>query len=663
MTPVEFAYTASAIAIGYGAYSFYQIISAPSGTPKMKEVADAIAVGAKAYLSRQTKTLITIASVLTVFLWLSLGMTTAVGFLIGAVASALAGFIGMHTSIRANIRTAAAASQGLGPALTLAFRGGGVTGLMVAGLGLLTTTGLYHYTQDPRLLIGLGFGGSLISVFARLGGGIYTKSADVGTDMVGKIEAGIPEDDPRNPGVIADLVGDNVGDCAGMAADLFETFVVTLISTMLIAQLLFGSATGPAVTFPLLVASAGIIASIIGTFFVRTNSVNHIMKAMYKGLGVTLAISLIINYYLVTNFLASLPYTSNSLYLTTVIGTLVTIIMVAFTEYFTGKNSAAVKALALASESGHGSNIIAGLALSQKSTFFPIIFLAIASLMAFNLAGLYGVALAALSLLSTTGIIIAIDAFGPITDNAGGIAEMSNLPESVRHITDALDSVGNTTKAVTKAYAIGSAALAALVLFAAYTSELSASGKTYLFDLSDPNVLTGLLIGAALPYLFASYAMSAVGIASQAVVIEVRHQFKTIKGIMSGAAKPNYSRCVDLVTQAALKQMIIPALIPVIAPIIVGYAFGPITLGGMLMGTIISGVFLGISMTTGGAAWDNAKKYIEDGHHGGKKSFAHQSAVTGDTVGDPYKDTAGPAINPMIKIINIVALLLAPLLV
>lgn len=663
MTPIQIALGSSLLALVYGLYLFLKINSAPAGNAKMREVADAIAQGAKAYLSRQSKTLAIIAAILALLLWLTLGSTVALGFLVGAVASALAGFIGMHTSIRANVRTAAAASSGIGPALSLAFQGGSVTGLIVSGLGLLTTTGMYLYTQDPKLLIGLGFGGSLISVFARLGGGIYTKSADVGTDMVGKIEAGIPEDDPRNPGVIADLVGDNVGDCAGMAADLFETYTVTLISTMLIAQLLFKSATGPAVIFPLLLASAGIVASFIGTFFVKTNSVNRIMKALYQGLAVTLVISLGTNYYLITHFLTSLIYSPLALFLTTAIGTLVTVVMVGFTEYFTSKNSAAVKSLAAASQSGHGANIIAGLALSQKATFFPVVFLAIAALIAFNLAGLFGVALAALSLLSTTGIIIAIDAFGPITDNAGGIAEMSELPESVREITDALDSVGNTTKAVTKAYAIGSATLAALVLFAAYTAELSASGKIFSFDLSNPNVLTGLLIGAALPYLFASFAMSAVGVASQSVVEEVRRQFKAIKGIMQGTAKPDYSRCVDLVTQAALKQMVIPALIPVIAPILVGLVFGPVTLGGMLMGSIISGVFLAISMTTGGAAWDNAKKYIEAGNYGGKKSFAHQSAVTGDTVGDPYKDTAGPAINPMIKIINIVALLLAPLLV
>jgi len=657
------SYVASAIAIGYGAYTFGKISHAPTGSAKMNEVAAAIASGAKAYLNRQARSMAGIAAVLALILWLTLGTWPAVGFLVGAVASALAGFIGMHTSIRANVRVATAAQKGLAPALTLAFQGGSVTGLLVAGLGLLVTTVMFTLVRDPLLLVGLGFGGSLISVFARLGGGIYTKSADVGTDMVGKVEAGIPEDDPRNPGVIADLVGDNVGDCAGMAADLFETYVVTLISAMLIGKFVFDSAISPAVYFPLLLAAFGIIASVVGSLFVKTSHTSGIMKALYTGLGVTLVLSLVINYYLSQTYLSTLPYSPWSLFLATGIGTAVTIVMVAFTEYFTSKNSAAVRTLAASSESGHGANIIAGLALSMRATFIPVIFLALASLVAYNLGGLYGVALAALSLLSTTGIIIAIDAFGPITDNAGGIAEMSNLPESVRDVTDALDSVGNTTKAVTKAYAIGSAALAALVLFAAYTSELGATGRTFAFDLSDPGVLAGLLIGAALPYLFASYAMSAVGVASQAVVTEVRRQFKTIKGIMTGKAKPDYSRCVDLVTQAALKQMVIPAIIPVAAPLIVGLFLGPVVLGGLLMGTIITGVFLAISMTTGGAAWDNAKKYIEAGHHGGKKSFAHQSAVTGDTVGDPYKDTAGPAINPMIKIINIIALLLAPLII
>ena len=663
MAPIPFAVTAALAAIAYGAYLFYTINKSPSGNEKMNSVAAAIAEGAVAYLNRQAITLSAIGAVLAIVLWLALGSVTAIGFVIGGFVSALAGFIGMHTSIRANVRTAAAAQKGLGPALSMAFQGGSVTGFLVVGLALLTTALFYAWTGDPRAMIGLGFGGSLVSVFARLGGGIYTKSADVGTDMVGKIEAGIPEDDPRNPGVIADLVGDNVGDCAGMAADLFETYVVTLLSAMLIASLTFGSDFPSAVVFPLYIAGGGVFTSILGSLFVRTNDPKSIMPALYKGLIIALGSSALVFYYLVSRYLSPAGLPLINAFLATLIGSGVTAMMVFFTEVYTSKKFSSVKNLAQASVSGHGSNIIAGLALSLKSTFWPVIFLALAALGAYLLSGLYGVALAALSMLSSTGIIIAIDAFGPITDNAGGIAEMSDLPDSVREVTDALDSVGNTTKAVTKGYAIGSAALAALVLFAAYSAELRLLGRNLVFDLSDPLVITGLFLGAALPYLFTSYAMNAVGIASGAVVTEVRRQFKTIKGIMTGKARPDYRRAVDLVTQAALRQMIVPALIPVLAPIIIGLILGPVALGGALVGSIITGVFLAISMTTGGAAWDNAKKYIEEGNLGGKKSPAHQAAITGDTVGDPYKDTAGPAVNPMIKIINIIALLLVPLLV
>ena len=663
MAPIPFAVTAALAAIAYGAYLFYTINKSPSGNEKMNSVAAAIAEGAVAYLNRQAITLAAIGAVLAIVLWLALGSVTAIGFVIGGFVSALAGFIGMHTSIRANVRTAAAAQKGLGPALSMAFQGGSVTGFLVVGLALLTTALFYAWTGDPRAMIGLGFGGSLVSVFARLGGGIYTKSADVGTDMVGKIEAGIPEDDPRNPGVIADLVGDNVGDCAGMAADLFETYVVTLLSAMLIASLTFGSDFPSAVVFPLYIAGGGVFTSILGSLFVRTNDPKSIMPALYKGLIIALGSSALVFYYLVSRYLSPAGLPLINAFLATLIGTGVTAMMVFFTEVYTSKKFSSVKNLAQASVSGHGSNIIAGLALSLKSTFWPVIFLALAALGAYLLSGLYGVALAALSMLSSTGIIIAIDAFGPITDNAGGIAEMSDLPDSVREVTDALDSVGNTTKAVTKGYAIGSAALAALVLFAAYSAELRLLGRNLVFDLSDPLVITGLFLGAALPYLFTSYAMNAVGIASGAVVTEVRRQFKTIKGIMTGKARPDYRRAVDLVTQAALRQMIVPALIPVLTPIIIGLILGPVALGGALVGSIITGVFLAISMTTGGAAWDNAKKYIEEGNLGGKKSPAHQAAITGDTVGDPYKDTAGPAVNPMIKIINIIALLLVPLLV
>lgn len=662
--------TASVAAIIYGIYLSKKISDLPTGSEKMNEIAKAISEGASAYLKRQNRTVFLVAILIMGLLYKTLGLFSAVGFAIGAAASMLAGFIGMSVAVKSNVRTTEAAKKGLGSALRVAFQGGSVTGLMVAGLALLSISlvligsSVYSFSAVSPL-IALGFGGSLISVFARLGGGIYTKGADVGTDMVGKIEQGIPEDDPRNPGVIADLVGDNVGDDAGMAADLFETYVVTTVSAILLASLVFPK--GSSVNYPLIIGAVSLIGSIIGTLFVKIEKDKKIMKALYKGLGVTavfsiLAFSLILNL-LPPNFEG---ITNRAIFLSFLSGTVITIGMVAITEFFTSKNTKAIQKLAEASKSGHGTNIIAGLALSMRSTFPPILLIAGAILFTFNLAGLYGVAIAAVSMLSLTGIVVAIDAFGPITDNAGGIAEMSNQKTKVRKVTDSLDAVGNTTKAVTKAYAIASAGLAALVLFAAYVEELSLGqeiGKEVVFSISDPLVLVGLFIGAALPYLFAAYAMEAVGKAAQAIVNEIRSQFKRIQGIMEGKNKPDYASCVDIVTKAAIKEMIIPAIIPVAAPLIVGLLLGSKALGGLLMGIIITGMFVAISMTTGGAAWDNAKKYIEEGKYGGKGSPAHQAAVTGDTVGDPYKDTAGPAINPMIKVANVVALLIAPFLV
>lgn len=661
---------ASIAAIVYGVYLSKKISDLPTGEDKMNEIAKAISEGASAYLKRQNKTVFLVALLIICLLYKTLGIASAVGFAIGATASMLAGFIGMSVAVKSNVRTTEAAKKGLGSALRVAFQGGSVTGLMVAGLALLSISlvllGSSVYSFSPSYpLVALGFGGSLISVFARLGGGIYTKGADVGTDMVGKIEQGIPEDDPRNPGVIADLVGDNVGDDAGMAADLFETYVVTTVSAILLASLVFPK--GSTVNYPLIIGAVSLIGSIIGTLFVKVEKDKKIMKALYKGLGVT-AIFSILSFSLILNLLPPTfeGITNRAIFLCFLSGTVITIGMVAITEFFTSKNTKAIQKLADASNSGHGTNIIAGLALSMKSTFPPILLIATAILFTFNLAGLYGVAIAAVSMLSLTGIVVAIDAFGPITDNAGGIAEMSNQKEKVRKVTDSLDAVGNTTKAVTKAYAIASAGLAALVLFAAYVEELSLGkeiGKEVVFSISDPLVLVGLFIGAALPYLFAAQAMEAVGKAAQAIVNEIRSQFKRITGIMEGTNKPDYAKCVDIVTKAALKQMIVPALIPVAAPIIVGLLLGSKALGGLLMGIIITGMFVAISMTTGGAAWDNAKKYIEAGNYGGKGSPAHQAAVTGDTVGDPYKDTAGPAINPMIKVANVVALLIAPFLI
>ncbi|MEK7672892.1 MAG: sodium-translocating pyrophosphatase [Patescibacteria group bacterium] len=668
MDSMQLLYTvigAGVLGLLYGTYLIVNILRQPTGSGKMLEIAHAIQDGAKAYLSRQYKTVGIIALVIMILMYVAdFSNNTIIGFVVGAVLSAIAGFIGMHISVRANVRTTEAAKKGLQKALSLAFKGGSVTGLFVASLGLLSVTLFYMFTKDLPALVGLAFGSSLISVFARLGGGIFTKGADVGTDMVGKVESNIPEDDPRNPGVIADNVGDNVGDCAGMAADLFETYVVSAIAVILLGNTVFaGSGLAEnAIIYPLIIGGASIITTIIGTWFVKLGKTKNIMNALYKSLIVTGLLS-VIAFYPITQQLmfdseavAGIP--TMNLFYSTLIGIGVTAAIVLITEYYTDKKYRPVKKIAEASKTGHGTNIIQGLAIGMESTAAPVIVIVAAILGTYELAGLYGVALAVMSMLSLTGSIVAIDAFGPITDNAGGIAEMANLPKEVRDVTDPLDAVGNTTKAVTKGYAIASAGLAAMVLFAAYVEELNLAGISSTFDLSNSKVLVGLLIGGLLPYLFASFAMSAVGKAATAVVEEVRRQFREIKGIMTGEAKPDYSRAVDIVTKAAIREMIIPALIPVVVPIVVGLWLGAAALGGLLVGTIITGIFVGISMTTGGAAWDNAKKYIEEGHFGGKGSEAHKAAVTGDTVGDPYKDTAGPAINPMIKIINIVALLM-----